>query len=191
MITYISRVSVAVALGVTLCGPVPGAMAQAPRSKVDAAVTPGQPEFRDPKTGQIWTPNNVGEVSGPNTPQDQAFNPNAQSTSFGTVTQQTSVTPLGAVPITAGPTVPVVDLAISSFSVVPGKRWQSILYLSNNSATAVQPVIDCSYTNGGKTVQTTEAVLPGVGGGVRVGFTVYGPPASVFVDHSSCNVVSP
>jgi hypothetical protein len=191
MIAYIGRMSVAVTLGVTLCGAVPGAMAQAPRSKVDAAVTPGLPEFRDPKTGQIWTPNNVGEVSGPNTPQDQAFNPNAQTTDVGTVKQRTSVTPLGSVPITAGPTVPIVDLAISSFSVVPGKRWQNILYLSNNSASAVQPVIDCSFTNGGKTVQTTEAVLPGVGPGIRVGFTVYGPPASVFVDHSGCNVVSP
>ena len=191
MIRYFSRMSVAVALVATLSGPVPGAMAQAPRSKVDAAVTPGLPEFRDPKTGQIWTPNNVGQVSGPNTPQDQAFNPNAQSTALGNVTQQTPVTPLGSVPITAGPGVPIVDLAISSFSVVPGKRWQNILYLSNNSANAVQPVIDCSFTNGGKTVQTTQAVLPGVGGGIRVGFTVYGPPASVFVDHSACNVVAP
>ena len=166
-------------------------MAQAPRSKVDAPVTPGLPEFRDPKTGQIWTPNNVGQASDPDTPQDRAFNPDAQSAAIGNVTQQTSVTPLGSVPITAGPGVPIVDLAISSFNVVPGRRWQSILYLSNNSASAVQPVIDCSFTNGGKTVQTTEAVLPGVGGGIRVGFTVYGPPASVFVDHSACNVVSP
>jgi hypothetical protein len=191
MMNHFGRIAVAVALGVTIGGGIPGAFAQAPRSKVDAAVSPGAPEFRDPKTGQIWTPNNVGEGSGPVTAEDKAFNPSAQGTVIGNVRQQTAVTPLGTVPITAGPTVPIVDIAISSFGMVPGRRWQSALYLSNNSASAVKPVVDCAFTNGGKTVQTTQAVLPEVGGGVRVGFAVYGPPASVFVDHASCNVVAP
>ena len=192
MISDMSRFFTGVVLGAAVCAGATGAMAQAARSKVDAAVTPGVPEFRDPTTGQIWTPDNVGQSGGSDKPEDQAFNPDAQTaTVSGIVRQQTPVTPLGVVPITAGPTVPIVSLAISSFSVVPARRWQAILYLANNSASVVQPVIDCSFTNGSQVVQTTRAALPAVGAGVRVGFTVYGPPASKFADHASCNVVSP
>ncbi len=40
------------------------AIAQTPapiqRSYVEMSTTAGMPEFRDPKTGQIWTPANVG-----------------------------------------------------------------------------------------------------------------------------------
>jgi hypothetical protein len=82
--------------------------AQVPRSTVDMPATAGVPEFRDPKTGQIWTPNNVGLVPGPNTPADRAFDPLGQAVRVdGVVVQRPKVTPLGAVPITAGPTVPL------------------------------------------------------------------------------------
>jgi hypothetical protein len=58
--------------------------------------TSGQPQFRDPKTGQIWTPENVGGQSGPNTPADRAFDPRGQNTTVkGTVVQTPTVTPLG------------------------------------------------------------------------------------------------
>src|SRR5512143_4048503 len=88
--------SLAASLGVILAS---SGMAQAP------AVT-GQPQFRDPKTGQIWTPQHVGGKSGPNTPQDRAFNPQGQAVAVqGVVTQTPTVTLMGSVPITAGPTV--------------------------------------------------------------------------------------
>ena len=35
------------------------ALAQATRSSVDIAASTGAPEFKDPKTGQVWTPRNV------------------------------------------------------------------------------------------------------------------------------------
>ena len=70
------------------------AHAQAPRSKVDMPSTPGVPEFRDPKTGQIWTPLNVGLQSGPPTPADLAFDPRGQAVYVrGVVVQRPSVVP--------------------------------------------------------------------------------------------------
>jgi hypothetical protein len=154
--------------------------------------TSGQPQFRDPKTGQVWTPQNVGGKSGPNTPADRAFNPQAQTgTVPGVVVQTPTVALLGTVPITAGPTVPIAIIDNSSLSVVPGQSWQVVLYLDNNSAGAINPVIDCRFTNAGNLVQTTRANLPPVGPGQRVGLAIGGPPTTLFVDRADCQLVSP
>ena len=169
------------------------ALAKAPRSSVDVPVSAGAlPEFRDPKTGQIWTPDNVGLVSGPNTPADRAFDPLAQSVRVeGTVVQRPKIIPLGAVPITAGPTMPIVNIDSATLQAVPGKRWRVVLYLDNNSARTVVPLLRCSFTNAGKPVEETRALVPAVGGGVRVGLTVDGPQTSLFVDRATCKVESP
>jgi hypothetical protein len=168
------------------------ALAQAPRSSVDTSASSGVPEFRDPKTGQIWTPLNVGQKSGPNTPQDRAFDPLAQTASInGVVVQSVPVTTLGSVPITAGPTVPIVNLEIAALRAVPDMRWQVTMYLNNNSGEAVTPIIACDFTNGGRPVEATRATLPAVGPGTRVGFVVYGPKVTLFVDHVKCRVDSP
>ena len=169
------------------------AFAKAPRSSVDVPVTSGAvPEFRDPKTGQVWTPGNVGLMSGPNTPADRAFDPLAQAVSVeGTVVQSPRITPLGMVRITAGPTVPIVNIDGATLQAIPEKRWQVVLYLDNNSARTVVPLLRCSFTNGGKPVEETRVLVPAVGGGVRVGLTIYGPKTSVFVDRATCKVESP
>jgi hypothetical protein len=168
------------------------AHAQAPRSKVDMPATPGVPEFRDPKTGQIWTPLNVGQRSGPPTPEDLAFDPLGQAVYVrGVVVQRPSVVPLDSVPITAGPTVPIVNLGDATLRAVPGKRWQVVLYLDNNSAGVVVPVINCRFTNSGNLVEETNALLPKVGPGIRVGLTIYGPKVDLFVNRASCAVTSP
>lgn len=167
-------------------------LAQVPRSVVETSASSGVPEFRDPKTGQVWTPDNVGLVSGPNTPADRAFDPLAQAARVqGVVVQRPKITPLGAVPITAGPTVPIVNLENASLNAVPGQRWQVVLYLNNNSARTVVPLLHCSFTNSGKPVEETRILMPPVGPGIRVGFTVYGPTTSLFVDRANCRVESP
>lgn len=168
------------------------AHAQTPRSKVDVPATPGVPEFRDPKTGQIWTPLNVGRQSGPPTPEDLAFDPLGQAVYVrGVVTQRPRIVPLDSVPITAGPTVPIVNLGDATLRAVPGKRWQVVLYLDNNSASTVVPVINCKFTNGGRLVEQTHALVPAVGPGIRVGMTIYGPKVDLFVDRADCAVTSP
>ncbi|MBI3199150.1 MAG: hypothetical protein HYZ40_16920 [Rhodospirillales bacterium] len=171
---------------------VPPALAQAPRSTIDMPATAGMPEFRDPKTGQVWTPNNVGLVPGPNTPADRAFDPLGQAARVDVVVvQRPKVTPLGAVPITAGPTVPIVSIENATLRAVPEQRWQVVLYLNNNSGKTVLPLLHCSFTNGGKPVEETRVLLPPVGAGLRVGLTVHGPKTSIFVDRAKCRVESP
>ena len=168
------------------------ASAQAPRSSVNMSATSGVPEFRDPKTGQIWTPLNVGQKSGPPTPQDLAFDPLGQAVYVnGIVTQRVGVVPLSSVPITAGPTVPIVNLGDATLRAVPGRRWQVVLYLDNNSASTVTPLIDCRFTNSGKLVEDTHALLPAVGAGLRVGMVIHGPKTDLFVDRANCSVKSP
>jgi hypothetical protein len=138
-------------------------------------VTPGVPEFRDPKTGQIWTPLNVGRQSGPPTPADLAFDPLGQAAYVkGVVTQRPAIVPLSSVPITAGPTVPIVNLGGATLTAIPGMRWQVVLYLDNNSieidldnnsVEPVVPVINCRFTNAGRLVEQTHALVPTVGPG--------------------------
>lgn len=169
------------------------AVAQPVRSSVDFSATPGVPEFRDPKTGQIWTPENVGRGPiGRPTPADMAFDPLAQTTRVeGVVIQRPRIIPLGAVPITAGPGTPLVDIDGATLRAVPGRRWQVVVYINNNSAKTLVPMIDCRFTNAGKAVEDTRALLPAMGAGLRAGLTIYGPKTDLFVDRASCRVVSP
>jgi hypothetical protein len=163
------------------------ALAQQPRPD-------GQPQFRDPRTGQIWTPETVGsgKTTDLSVPADRAFDPKAQtSTVPGTVIQAPSIRVLGSVAITAGPTVPIAVIDDASLSVIPEQRWQVTLYLNNNSAGVINPVIDCHFTNGGTMVENTRASLPPVAGGQRVGLVIYGPASNLFVDRSECRLVSP
>jgi hypothetical protein len=157
-----------------------------------ASPTLGQQQFRDPKTGQIWTPENVGGGGAPTTPADRAFDPRGQTTVVReTVMQAPSIKVLGSVPITAGPTVPIAIIDDASLSVIPAQRWQVTLYLNNNSAGVINPVIDCRFTNGGNLVESTRASLPPVAGGQRVGLVIYGPASNLFVDRAECRLASP
>jgi hypothetical protein len=184
IVDELRRAQLAVFLGIALAS---SALAQTPPSSAQP-----EPQFRDPKTGQIWTPRNVGGVSGPNTPADRAFDPRAQTTVVkGTVVQTPNVTPVGTVPITAGPTVPIAIIDNASLSAIPAQRWQVVLYLNNNSASTINPVIECRFTNGGQLVEETRANLPPVSAGQRVGLTIYGPQTTLFVDRADCRLTSP
>lgn len=171
------------------------ATAQVQRNSVTAApeqAAPGVPSFRDPKTGQVWTPDNVGGGPAPTTAADRAFNPNAQSVSIGRVIQQNAqVRVVGQVPITAGPTVPLVEIDNPSLNVQPGARWRVVMYLQNNSASTFAPSLDCRFTNSGNTVMASTVLIAPVAGGSRVGLVFFGPPSDVFINNVSCSVLSP
>ena len=175
--------------GMTLAS---AAFAQAPRSNLDVAASTGAFEFKDPKTGQVWTPETVGQDGRPLTqPDDKAFNPQAQNVPLQLVEQRVRGRPVGMVPITAGPTVPIVAMDNASLRAVPGQRWQVVMYLDNNSGNAVSPVIECAFTNAGKPVMDTRATADPIGPGVRQGLLIYGPRVDVFVDRASCRIASP
>ena len=159
-----------------------------------AQTATGPQEFRDPKTGKVWTPDNVGtgRSTEPPTPADRAFDPRNQvTTTAGTGVQAPSLRVLGSVPITAGPTVPIAVIDEASLKVIPAQRWQVTLHLNNNSGGTISPVVACTFTNGGQVVENAQASLPPVAGGQRVGFVVYGPPANLFVDRAECRLDSP
>jgi hypothetical protein len=166
--------------------------AQVPRSYVEMSASQGVPQFKDPKTGQIWTPLNVGQRSGPPTPEDLAFDPLSQAVYVkGVMTQRPTLVPLGSVPITAGPTVPIVEIDNPTLSAVPGKRWQVVLYIQNNSAAVQVPLLNCRFTNSGRLVEETHVLVPAVAAGVRGAMLIYGPKVELFVDRVQCAVKSP
>ena len=167
------------------------ASAQAPRSTLDASTTPGAPEFRDPKTGQVWTPETVGQDGKPVDPDDKAFDPSAQNAPTMVAEQRVRGKPVGTVPITAGPTVPIVAMDGASLRVVPGQRWQAVMYLDNNSGNTVNPVIECRFTNAGTAVMNTRALVQPTAAGLRQGLVIQGPRSNIFVDRVSCQVASP
>jgi hypothetical protein len=166
-------------------------LAQAPKSSVQVSATTGVLEFKDPKTGQVWTPENVGQSGGPIGPDDKAFDPLDQNTPRQSVLQKAVAKPVGSVPITAGPTVPIVEMQNLALRVLPGKRWQVAMYINNNSANPVAPVVDCRFTNSGRLVTQTQATISQIGPGVRAGVVVVGPRSEIFVDNANCTVVSP
>jgi hypothetical protein len=170
------------------------AFAQAPRAQNNATPQPmpDTPAFRDPRTGQVWTPANVGEDGKPIGPNDAAFDPRSQQTvARGVVDQTVPTHHVGAVPITAGPTVPLVQIDNMTLHVTPGRRWRAILYLDNNSASTFSPVVACEFNNGGRAVERTRGLLPPTAGGERVGFAILGPRSQTFVDSVHCHVDSP
>jgi hypothetical protein len=99
--------------------------------------------------------------------------------------------PLGTVPITAGPGTPILTMDGVTLRAVPGQRWQIVMYLDDNSANSVDPVIECRFLNGGNTVMTTRALVAHTRPGTRQGLVIHGPLTALFVNNSSCNVMSP
>ena len=162
------------------------------RSSVDVPASSGVPEFRDAKTGQVWTPETVGQDGRPLAgPDDKAFNPGTQAAATTVVEQQVRGRPVGTVPVTAGPSTPVVAMDGATLRAIAGQRWQVVLYLDNNSANTIEPVLDCRFTNGGNPVMVTRAKVASTGPSVRQGLVVYGPRTDVFVDRAVCNVIAP
>ena len=162
------------------------------RQGVDVPASSGAAEFRDPKTGQVWTPETVGQDGRPLAgPEDKAFNPGAQGAALTVVEQRVRGRPLGTVPVTAGPSTPIAVIDGATLRAIPGKRWQVVLYLDNNSGNAIDPVIECRFTNAGNPVMVTRARVGTAGAGIRLGLVVNGPRTDVFVDRALCNLVSP
>jgi len=192
MQSVLRNVTVAAAAALSMVAAHGIAVAQAPRPQVNAVPqqgSPDEPAFRDPKTGQVWTPDNVGEDGKPVAPSDRAFDPRAQAARIeGVVEQRVRPKKVGSVPIAAGPTVPLVEIDNPVLREAPGGRWRVALYLANNSASTFAPVVGCKFDNGGRVVERTRALLPPTPGGERIGFTLYGPRSNIFVDSVHCHV---
>ena len=157
-----------------------------------------QTQFRDEKTGKVWTPDNVSKdnqlrpVNEPSSPADRAFVPNAQVASAPTVVvQRPAANLIGTGPITAGPTVPLVTLESPTLQAIPSDRWVAPVYVTNNSGADANVQLGCTFTNGGRSVQETRVIVPTAGPGQRLGMPVYGPRTDIFVDRVLCRILTP
>lgn len=178
----------------------PGSVSQGPMSpgSVGVGATAGTTaEFRDPKTGKVWTPYNVSQdnkvsAAPATSAQDKAFDPQAQRAVVDGVTVQRSRAQLmGVLPVTAGSGVPLVTLDGASLHAIPGERWLTALYVTNNSGATVDVVVGCLFTNAGRKVEDTRVIVPPAGPGERLALQVYGPRVDMFVDRVTCQIVSP
>jgi hypothetical protein len=152
----------------------------------------GTTEFHDQVTGKTWSANEVSQDGKPVSAEDRAFDPQVQvATAEGVVVHDPHMHLLGLVPITAGPGMPIVSIDNPSLHAIPGQRWQTALYVTNNSMDVVQPVLGCEISNGGRVVEDTKVVVPPIGPGERWGASVYGPSTDIFVDRVTCRVIAP
>jgi len=195
----VSRLSLMLSMGV---GVISAASAASAQTSVTVGVTQNAPvEYRDSRTGSVWTPgidnrlsrdNRLEPRNEPSTPADKAFDPSAQvAVAEPLVVQRPQASLMGTVPITAGPTVPGITIDGPTPKAIPGDRWLTVLYVTNNSGIAVDPQIGCTFTNGGRAVQEVRVVVPTAGAGQRLGVPVYGPRTDVFVDRVLCRVLTP
>jgi hypothetical protein len=180
--------SIAVAL--TVIGAAGGALAQ------NVAASPGYSgHVTDTRTGRVWTPSwdslDAYQPTDPSHPVNREFDPRAQRESVpGMLTQRPRAELMGTVPI-AGPGVPVVTIDAPSLQAVPGQRWISILYVTNNSARSIDAIVDCHFTNHGQKVESIRVRVPTAGPGERLGMAVRGPRVDMFVDKVVCVPMAP
>lgn len=157
------------------------------------AQTTGQ--FRDERTGKVWTPETVSQdnkLAPPTSERDKAFDPRSQvAVVEGVTVQRPRANLMGVLPITAGPSVPIATLDGASLQAVPGERWLTVIYITNNSANVVDSVVGCTFTNAGRKVEDTRVIVPPAGPGERLGVPVYGPRVDLFVDQVLCRIMSP
>jgi hypothetical protein len=166
---------------------------------VSAAVAQDMPQYRDSRTGKVWTPivnEQYDQQQEASVPDDdainRAFDPRSQDVRVpGVIVQHPRANVMGTVPITAGPSVPLVTLDLPSLQVLPARHWLTILYVTNNSAGTIDAVVGCRFTNQGRTVEATRVVVPPAGPGERLGVAVRGPRYDIFVDRVACQLLSP
>lgn len=164
-----------------------------------------QPQvFRDPATGRVYDPGNVGQPDDkPVAPADRAFDPRAQGrdtigpppgsgpTAPRVIEARTRV--IGTVPKVSGPgsSVPLVALEIPSLHIGPQGRWVLQMNFANNSAQPFDASVACSFRNGDRTIDEVLVWLRDVRGGDKVTTEVPGPAAQIYVDNAPCTVRSP
>jgi hypothetical protein len=152
------------------------------------------PQYRDSRTGTVWVPQVVqtNPDGTPMSPADRAYDPTTQTAVVpGVVIQRPRANLMGTVPITAGPTVPLITLDTPSLQAIPGGSWMAILYVTNNSAITQNVNAACQFMNQGQKVQNAHVVVPPAGPGERLGLPVMGPRVDLYVDRVTCQVVSP
>jgi hypothetical protein len=168
-----------------------------PLGAQNMAASPGiAGQLTDTRTGKVWTPawdaEEARQPTDPSNPVNRAFDPRGQTASIpGMVEQHPRAALMGTVPITAGPSVPIMALDTPSLKAVPAHRWVAVLYVTNNSGSPIDPIVDCHFTNHDQKVESIRVMVPTAGPGERLGFVVRGPRVDLFVDKVTCLPMAP
>ena len=153
------------------------------------------PGFRDPATGRVYTPDNVGKDGVPVAPQDRAFDPRSQQTSapLRSTFQSPQWQAVGPAPVTAGygSGVPIMTFEAASLQPQTPGRWVLDLVVANNSATTISPAIECAFSNGSHVVEFVAVRLYAIPPGQRVQASIYGPESDrMYVDNAPCTAIT-
>ena len=139
----------------------PAVTAQAVKSSVEAAAATGTPEFVIPKVAWSGRLRTSARTATDRSRRRSVRNPRAGPTAPRQAALQRAIAePVGSVPVPAGPTVPVVNLEITSLCAVPGQRWQAVMYIDNNSGNPIDPIIECHFTDDGNRSATPGQRFP-------------------------------
>jgi hypothetical protein len=158
---------------------------------MEAPLSQDVPTFRDPKTGQIFTPYNVGQDGKPLDPSDRAFDPGGQAVVPGPPIEiAPRISSVGKVPITAGPTVPLIEIDNLSIHTSPSGHWHVVFFLQNNSDSTLAAEVACTFQNGEKAVARAVVYVPPAAPGDRLAVFFTGPSTTVFLDKMTCQVTS-
>ncbi len=152
--------------------------------------------FTDTRTGKVWAPSmeslDAYQPTDPNHPVNREFNPRDQQASIpGMIELHPKAELMGTVPITAGPSVPIMAIDTPTLQAIPGKRWIAVLYVTNNSGGTINPIVDCHFTNHGQKVESVRLIVPPAGPGERLGMGVRGPRVDMFTDAVTCVPMAP
>jgi len=128
---------------------------------------------------------------------DNAFNPNAATNSYRPpegmqARPQPTVRRTGPRPIPNFSTPqPLVTLAASNLTYGEARYWQVTITITSNTPRTLDTQIACTFLNAGRSVGEAYFGPTPIQPGEQITTDLIGPPTTVYVDSTRCNVLSP
>jgi hypothetical protein len=158
-------------------------------ASADQPLRPDPPVFRDPKTGTLWSPDTVNQDD---RPEPSERGPDGQPVFPGPpIELKPRIHLIGNVPVTAGPSVPLIEIDNPSIQTAPEDHWHVVFYLQNNSDSTLAAEVACTFGNEGRTVARAVVFVPTVKAGTRVAVYFAEPTTTLFLDAMTCQVSPP
>lgn len=128
---------------------------------------------------------------------DNAFNPGAATNSYRPPEglqprPQPVVRRSGPRPIPNFSTPqPLVTLAAANLTYGEARYWQVTITITSNTPRTLETQISCTFLNAGKSVGEAYFGPTSIQPGEQISTDLIGPPTTVYVDSTRCNVLSP
>ncbi len=177
-------------------GAPPPVQAQGPQMGNPTPLPP--PPMQVPGGGNATLGSNQGggTLQPPSDP-DRAFDPNNPNSGYrppeGAMPKpQPAVRRTGARPIPNFPNpMPLVSLAASNLTYGETRYWQVTIAITSNTPRTLDTQVQCTFLNGGRSVGEAYFGPIAIAAGEQITTELIGPPTTVYVDSTKCNVLSP